>query len=82
MERTAREMTGRVENVGAKIKEMTREVLWLRGLVVDRDGVEALEQYYRDSGVAWHPERGLMHRDASDGEEVDAGGSGEREDRS
>ncbi|KAJ3118321.1 hypothetical protein HDU96_002478 [Phlyctochytrium bullatum] len=47
MERMAREMTIKVDMLERKLVEMDQEVVWLRKLVADRDGVEKLEEYYR-----------------------------------
>ncbi|KAJ3043356.1 hypothetical protein HDV00_005360, partial [Rhizophlyctis rosea] len=69
LERKAKEMTAKVTEVEQKIHEMNREVLWLRGLIADRDGPDVLEAYYKDHGLGWDEERGLMFKEEGEEEE-------------
>ncbi|KAJ3016153.1 hypothetical protein HKX48_004175 [Thoreauomyces humboldtii] len=54
LERTAREMTERVELLERRLAEHRMELNWLRQLVTDRDGKRRLKDFYDESGLEFN----------------------------
>ncbi|KAJ3170225.1 hypothetical protein HDU88_008852 [Geranomyces variabilis] len=59
LEQVAQTMTGKVDALSKSIGNMNREIWFLRGLVADRDGSQALEAHYTLNGLQWPHDRSL-----------------------
>ncbi|TPX71416.1 hypothetical protein SpCBS45565_g01055 [Spizellomyces sp. 'palustris'] len=53
LERTAKEMTERAQQLERRVKEYEMELKWLRQLVTDREGKKRLRDFYEESGLTF-----------------------------
>ncbi|KNC97907.1 uncharacterized protein SPPG_06898 [Spizellomyces punctatus DAOM BR117] len=53
LERTAKEMTEKAQQLERRVKEYEMELKWLRQLVTDREGKKRLRDFYEESGLTF-----------------------------